>query len=93
VIGNSTVSTNFLLNDGTIDGNSNRYMLGLYTDFPGTGSNVNWGGTLFNTFTPLDGGVGANWTGNYDMGDPLPAPGGVNKPVDTDFGAGDTLSP
>jgi hypothetical protein len=91
VIGNSTRATNFQNNTGTIDGNLRRSMLGLYAGIPGIGSNVDWG--VLNVFTSLDGGVGADWTGNYDAGDPLPAPGGVNKPVETNFDAGDTITP
>ena|GEM_PF-576683 len=93
-IGSGTIATYFTNNSGTVDGPFIRYMLQLFAGVPGTGSNVDWGmGGQVNSFTSLSGGVGANWTGNYDAGDGLPAPGGANKPVETNFNASDSLWP
>ncbi|MBN1574899.1 MAG: hypothetical protein JW984_17015, partial [Deltaproteobacteria bacterium] len=85
IIGDVTsLATSFYKNAGTIIGTNNRYMLILDGTVNG-GNYVNW---KENSFTP----VGGAWSGNYNIGDSLPAPGGPG-PVQTNFGAGDTITP
>jgi hypothetical protein len=84
IIGDITSSaTYFGGNSGTINGSTDRYL--LYLDgTTGGGNSVDWSD---NAFTP----VGGGWSGNYDVGDSLPATG--TGPVDTNFGVGDILTP
>ncbi|MBN1573191.1 MAG: hypothetical protein JW984_08360, partial [Deltaproteobacteria bacterium] len=85
IIGDVTsLATYFTDNSGTIDGALNNYLLILTTGTVGGGNFVNWGDC---SFTP----VGGAWTGNYDIGDSLPAVG--TGPVWTNFNASDTLTP
>ena len=79
LIGNAAGTyTYFQNNSGTIDGVASRYM--LYLDDGAAGSYVDWTG---NTFTPLDIGNPASWSGNYPS-----SPG----PVDT-TNYGGTINP
>jgi len=93
LIGDSTlptpVPTLIRNNTGAITGGAYRYQLWLDSGTPGGGNYVDWTG---NSFTP-SGGDGT-WDGNYDAGEVLPQAGvDEDQPVNTNFGAGDTLTP